>query len=103
MFQCTWDPAKAARNHAKHRVTFAEAATTLEDPSGLDVHDAGHSGTEERHLRVAMSSEARILTVVYTLRTEHGQTCYRLISARPASRRERGWYTGSSGAADAGP
>jgi uncharacterized DUF497 family protein len=65
MMDCTWDPGKATRNHAKHGVTFAEAATALADPSGLDLSDPAHSEIEERRLRVAMSSQARILTVAY--------------------------------------
>src|ERR1700684_4062691 len=93
MIRCTWDPGKAVRNHAKHGVTFDEAATSLNDPSGLDRSDPSHSETEDRRIRVAMSSQQRILTVAYTLRSEYGQTLYRLISARPASRRERQSYT----------
>lgn len=92
MIDCTWDPAKAVRNHAKHGVLFEEAVTALTDPSGLDLNDLAHSEIEERRLRVAMSSQARILTVAYTLRSEHGKIHYRLISARPASRRERQSY-----------
>jgi uncharacterized DUF497 family protein len=30
-----WDPAKAAANFKKHRVRFADAALSLEDPLGL--------------------------------------------------------------------
>lgn len=39
----TWDPTKAASNHAKHGVTFAQAATVLLDPLALTVFDAQHS------------------------------------------------------------
>ena len=92
MISCTWDPAKAVRNHAKHGILFEEAASALADPFGLDFSDREHSAVEERRRRIAMSDRARILTVAYTLRSEHGQTHYRLISARPASRRERQSY-----------
>ena len=95
---CTWDPAKADRNHAKHGVPFEKAATALIDPSGLDLSDPAHSEIEERRVRVAMSARARILAVAYTLRSEHGKVHYRLISARPASRRERQSYATPPGA-----
>jgi uncharacterized DUF497 family protein len=94
---------KAASNQSKHGVSFSEAATALDDPSGLDVHDPRHSSIEQRHYRVAMSARARIITVVYTPRIEDGKTQYRLISARPASRRERRWYATAPSSPDRGP
>jgi hypothetical protein len=39
-----WDPAKAAENLRKHRVRFADAALSLEDPFGLSVPDPDSSG-----------------------------------------------------------
>ena len=52
MFQhhVTWDPVKARRNRGKHGVTFALAATVLDDPLALSVPDEDHSATEERWL-----------------------------------------------------
>jgi hypothetical protein len=35
----TWDPKKAEINARKHRVSFAEAATTFADPLALIVDD----------------------------------------------------------------
>jgi uncharacterized protein len=102
MLPCVWDPGKADRNYAKHGVSFEEAATVFEDPLGLDFHDARHSRIEERHRRIAVSDGARPLAVVYTMRTEHGQISYRLISARPASRRERNTYARLSTASGPG-
>jgi len=34
-----WDPAKAATNFKKHRVRFADAALSLEDPLGFSMPD----------------------------------------------------------------
>jgi uncharacterized protein len=82
-----WDPAKAARNLKKHGVSFEEAATALLDPNALAQSDT--SSTEERWLLMGMSSEARLITLVYTLR---GEDRIRLISARKATRKEAKHY-----------
>ena len=39
-----WDPAKAAANLRKHRVRFADAALSLEDPMGFSAQDPDSSG-----------------------------------------------------------
>jgi len=41
-----WDPKKAASNLRKHRVSFHEAATVLEDPLSTTFPDPDHSITE---------------------------------------------------------
>jgi uncharacterized DUF497 family protein len=43
-----WDPDKAEANFAKHRVTFAEAATAFADPRFRLIPDPDHSVDEER-------------------------------------------------------
>jgi uncharacterized DUF497 family protein len=78
-----WDPAKAASNLKKHGISFEEAATALLDPNALAQADI--SSSEERWLLIGMSSEARLVTLVYTLR---GEERIRLISARKATRKE---------------
>jgi uncharacterized DUF497 family protein len=82
-----WDPAKAASNLKKHGVSFEEAATVLFDPNALSQPD--ESSTEERWLLMGLSSEARLITLVYTLR---GEDRIRLISARKATRKEAKHY-----------
>jgi hypothetical protein len=81
-----WDPAKARANLSKHRVRFADAATALEDTGAISVCDEGKD--EERWISIGMDSLGRILVVVYTWRDERA----RLISARPATRREARQY-----------
>jgi uncharacterized DUF497 family protein len=88
----TWDPAKAARNLAKHGVTFFEAASVFTDPEGLDVPDAAHSTAEARNWRIGMSDEGRVLTVVYVARRSNDGETIRIISARTSSRKERAAY-----------
>lgn len=86
--QIEWDPAKAAGNLKKHGVSFEEAATSMLDPLALAQEDPT-STDEARWVLVGMSAAARLLTVVYTLRSEER---VRLISARKATRKEETYY-----------
>ncbi len=61
-----WDKNKAARNLAKHGVSFGEAATAFGDPLYLDFFDPEHSEEEHRYIRVGCSDQGRILVVSYT-------------------------------------
>lgn len=81
------DPEKAADNFRKHRVRFADAALSLEDPSGLSVPDPDSSG-ESRIVFLGADPDGRVLVTVYTLR---GRSV-RIISSRKASRAERRAY-----------
>ena len=83
-----WDRTKAARNLAKHGVSFDEAATRFDDPLYLDFFDPEHSEEEHRYIRVGCSEQGRILMVSFTER----EGVMRLISARPATRKEREAY-----------
>ena len=82
------DPAKAAENFRKHKVSFEEAASIFGDSMELTFHDPDHSIGEVRWLSFGMSSRGRILAVIYTER--RGKI--RLISARLATKRERNIY-----------
>jgi hypothetical protein len=42
-----WDPAKAASNARKHRVTFEEPVSAFGDPLSITVPDPDHSIGEE--------------------------------------------------------
>ena len=84
--EAEWDPAKARTNLRKHGVRFADAVTALEDAMAISVRDEGQD--EERCISIGMDSLGRILVVVYTWRDER----VRLISARPATRREARQY-----------
>jgi hypothetical protein len=82
------DPAKAALNLKKHRVSFEEAASVFGDPLAYTFVDPDHFLDEERWLMFGLSRLARVLTVVYTQRRGR----YRIISARQATRHERKIY-----------
>ncbi len=91
----SWDRLKAIVNFEKHGVSFEEAATTFSDPEGLDWEDSDHSTHEARRKRLGGSIDGRILLVVYTIRrAKDGKETIRVISARPASRKERQAYFG---------
>jgi len=83
-----WDAGKAAANFQKHGIRFEEAATSLFDPLALAQEDDISEG-EARWVLVGMSTNARLLTVVYTLSDENR---IRLISARKATRKEASYY-----------
>ncbi|RKZ50614.1 MAG: BrnT family toxin [Candidatus Parabeggiatoa sp. nov. 3] len=71
----------------KHGISFAESSTALLDPLALVREDPDAEG-ENRWVLIGMSNQARLLTVVYTLRNER----IRLISARKATKKEAKIY-----------
>jgi uncharacterized DUF497 family protein len=58
------------------------------DPLSLIIPDPDHSATEERFLALGMSGTGRLLVVAHTERAG----AVRIVSARPATRRERRIY-----------
>ncbi len=87
-----WNPRKDAANFAKHGVSFEEAATVFGDPLGRIVNDPRHSEEEERFVLLELSSNQRLLAVMFTDR----QTAIRIISARRVTGSERRNYEESS-------
>jgi uncharacterized DUF497 family protein len=83
-----WDPNKAASNLRKHGIRFEEALTVFADPLSLSVPDPDHSLREQRFLLLGRSAHDRLLVVIHADRGER----IRIISARPATRRERETY-----------
>lgn len=83
-----WDHGKARNNARKHGIGFKTAATAFHDPDAVIADDVAHSGTERRAWLIGLSARGRVLVVVYSIR---GQAI-RIISARPANRREKAWY-----------
>lgn len=85
--QFVWDRTKAAANLRKHRISFQEASTVLHDPLSTTFPDPTSEG-EQRFVTIGTSALGHLLAVAHT---ERGDTI-RLISARRATRRERGFY-----------
>jgi uncharacterized protein len=80
-----WDSAKAARNLAKHGVSFQEAATVFADPIAVYLDDGSGS---DRIVVIGNSLRERLLCVVNIQRGERE----RIISARRATQGERDVY-----------
>jgi len=82
-----WDPAKAAANLAKHKVHFADAALSLEDPRALAMPDPDAVG-EERFVALGADPTGRVLVTVFAYVGPN----IRIISARRGSPGERKRY-----------
>jgi uncharacterized protein len=85
-----WDSQKAAFNLKKHGIDFADAVTVLFDDMAISIPDDATG--ERRFAALGMDALARVLVVVYTWRED----CIRIISARNATPRERGFYGSKS-------
>jgi hypothetical protein len=81
-----WDPGKAASNARKHGIRFADATVVLEDDRAVTLRDDAHG--EERWVTIGLDAMGRVLVVAYAWRSDH----IRIISARPATQRERRQY-----------
>lgn len=86
-----WDPKKAAQNLRKHGVSFEEAQTVFSDDRARLINDPDHSEDEDRFVLLGLSNSLRILVVIHCYREEGNVV--RIISARKATREERGFYT----------
>lgn len=83
-----WEPSKAAANERKHGVTFDEATTVFGDTLSATGRDLEHSISEPRFVTLGISSYGRVLAVYHTDRSG----VIRVISARPATRKEKRIY-----------
>ena len=82
-----WDAGNTDKNN-RHGVTSADAEEVFfREP--LVAPDPDHSRKEPRLHALARIGDGRTLHVAFTLREKAGKTLIRVISARPASRKER--------------
>jgi len=72
----------------RNGISFEEAASVFEDELAYTFPDPDHSVGERRHLTFGISYAGRLLAVISTERPGG----LRVISARKATRRERGIY-----------
>lgn len=84
----TWDLNKANSNVTKHGVSFEEASTVFADFLSCLIADPLYTEQEERFILLGMSNNQRLLIVVHT----EQEDTVRIISARPATARERNQY-----------
>jgi uncharacterized DUF497 family protein len=88
-----WDPQKAAQNLKDHGVSFDEAKTVFADPLSHPAEDREHSFPgQERFITTGRSLSGRTLVVVHV--DDEAKHIVRIISARSATRAERGRYEG---------
>lgn len=83
-----WDEHKDRANRRKHRISFEEAATAFTDSRSSTVGDPDHSDDEERFVLLGLSYKGDLLVVIHTDRGNK----IRIISARKATKQERGQY-----------
>jgi uncharacterized protein len=88
-----WDIAKAEANLEKHGISFEEATTLFDDPFAFILDDIDHSAEEQREIIIGHTTTRLLLVVSFT---EKIGDVIRLISARPATRRERKDYEENS-------
>ena len=86
-----WDDRKAATNLAKHGVVFEDAIAVF-DSDQAKTDPAKTVGDEKRYKTTGLAAGIALLTIIHTARTVGENLIIRIISARPASRRERRDY-----------
>jgi uncharacterized DUF497 family protein len=86
--QFQWDVGNDTKSYTKHGVSREEAESVFQDQGRLDFFDPLRSGAENRFVTLGRSSHPRVLLVAWTLR----RRLVRVISVRPASRKERAVY-----------
>ena len=84
-----YDSKKAASNEKKHGVSFEEAISVFEDPLLLLLEDSSEA-EENRFIAAGFSELSRFLLVVHCIgEASNNEEIIRIISARPATKREK--------------
>jgi uncharacterized DUF497 family protein len=91
-----WDEAKNKINRTKHGVGFETAQLVFDDPCCVTFVER-LTDCEERWHAIGSIENVIILVVVHTYREEVPDEVVRIISARPATRRERKLYAQAIG------
>lgn len=84
-----WHNEKSQSNLKKHSVSFKEASSVFDDLFACIFDDHLNSVNEKRELIIGYSDKNRLLVVSFT---EREQELIRIISARPATLKERKNY-----------
>lgn len=83
-----WDEGNIDKNWKKHKVHYKEAEEVFFDKNLLVNKDIEHSKTEQRYQCLGKTNTNRLLFISFTFRRNK----IRVISARPASQKERRKY-----------
>lgn len=85
-----WDVNKEKINIQKHRVDFDTAMLVFADRNRIEFYDSEYSLSEDRYITIGIVNN--LITVVYAEKIKK----IRIISARPATARERRKYYGEN-------
>ena len=85
-----WDEAKNRTNQRKHGVSFEDAESVFVDDDAILFDDPDHSEFEERFLIIGTSYKKGVCIVSHCYREQDEKI--RIISARKATKTERGVY-----------
>jgi uncharacterized DUF497 family protein len=84
-----WDSRKDRINRRKHGISFEEAAELLRGGEDfLEIYDEEHSAEEDRFIAVGRIRRG-VVVVVYV---ERAEDLVRILSARMATKKERGHF-----------
>lgn len=83
-----WDAGNEKKNEIKHKISAQEAEEAFFDSHYVLLKDMLHSGNEHRFNLIGLTKAGKLLAIAFTVRN----TKVRIISARPASKRERILY-----------
>jgi len=83
-----WDAGNTNKNLIKHKVSNKECEDVFTSNRFLLLKDQPHSSLENRYIVIGPTVSTKILKLIITLRDRR----VRVISARPASRKERQFY-----------
>ena len=87
-----WDTVKNIGNIRKHKVSFEQAISALEDPHSLFLYDEAHSQYEDRYIVIGYAEGL----VLFVNEVEIAEDTMRVISARVANKKEKEAYYGNS-------
>ena len=90
MIEFEWDEKKNKKNRLKHGIWFEEARQVFDDSHAIQFFDQEHSHNEDRFIMLGMTTSSRVLVVIYCERGD--KNVIRIISAREATKKERGRY-----------
>lgn len=85
-----WDEGNDRKNLEKRGVAQLAAEQAFADPRVLVTPDERHSVSESRYHALGKTGDGRLLLLCFTLRDDGRKI--RVISARPANRKERAIY-----------
>lgn len=83
-----WDAGNSQKNQEKHGVTNQEAEGLFFNEHKFVFEDSTHSQIEKRYLLLGVTSEARKLAIIFTIRKNK----IRIISARDMHKKEMQIY-----------